>query len=67
MIPEKFESVKFDIPREIKICSEEGLIYTAGYIARKMKKTAKKWYTLGLGRDLKIIYEKFPTQFFLRS
>ena len=38
LLLEPIESVKFEIPRNIKISEEEGVIYSCGFIARKMKK-----------------------------
>ena len=38
LLQESIENLKFEIPRNIKISEEEGVIYTSGFIARKMKK-----------------------------
>ena len=38
LLPEPVETVKFDIPREIKLSEKEGLIFCTGFVARKMKK-----------------------------
>ena len=38
LLLEPVEKVQFDIPRNVKISEEEGVIYSCGFIARKMKK-----------------------------